>query len=303
MHLLRLAVLATAFAVLISVRSHASEVPDTCPVTKPSDHSFTPPAPYPSVGSFWIGNEKLWTSVTADGIWNGLGHYAPDDSRFRQKLFWWSEYYDWRTENQPELTVTGERLDGPAPHVAADEHANAGWTNDQEHPFMVTGIFIPTLGCWRITGRYKGEELSYVVWVSEECSSNELLASVKPDDPAYADSMNLANTLRDHAFIVKCVLQSKMVHTFEGQTGAAVFKTDHGDFDVLFLPTWQTFDSLEVLERRENGRFLYSFRGIPRPTSPHPINSAHPIYFGKHSNQLFMSSEPELAASIVKSVS
>jgi hypothetical protein len=31
---------------------------------------------------------------------------------------------------------------------------------------MVAGIFIPTLGCWRITGHYRGEELSYVVWVS-----------------------------------------------------------------------------------------------------------------------------------------
>jgi hypothetical protein len=31
---------------------------------------------------------------------------------------------------------------------------------------MVAGIFIPTLGCWKITGHYKGEELSYVVWVS-----------------------------------------------------------------------------------------------------------------------------------------
>ena len=303
MRLLTQAVLTTACTVLMPVGSQASEVPDTCPVTKPSDHPFTPPAPYPSVGSFWIGSEKLWTNVTADGIWNGLPHYTADDSRFRQKLFWWSEGYDWRTENPPELTVTGERLDGPAPHITADEHANAGWTNDREHPFMVTGIFIPTLGCWRITGRYKGEELSYVVWVLQECSSNELLASMKPDDPTYADSINLANMLLDRGFIVKCVLQSKMVDTFEGQTGAAVFKTDHVDFDALFLPTPQTFASLEVIERRENGRFLYWFRGSPHPASAQPINSAHPIYFGKQPNQLFMTSETELAASIVKAVS
>ena len=303
MRLLTQAVLTTACAVLMSVGSQASEVPDTCPVTKPSDHPFTPPAPYPSVGSFWIGSEKLWTNITADGIWNGLGHYAPDDSRLREKLFWWSEYYDWRAENPPELTITGERLDASAPPLTTDEHANAGWANDRDHAFMVAGIFIPTVGCWKITGRYKGEELSYVVWVSEECSSNELLALIKTDDLAYADAMDLARSLQVHGFIVKCVLQSKMVHTFEGQQGAALFRTDQGDFEALFLPKPQTFASLEVIERRENGRLLYWFRGNPRPASPHPIDSAYPIFFGKHMNQLFITSESQLVASIVEALS
>jgi len=31
---------------------------------------------------------------------------------------------------------------------------------------MVDEILIPTLGRWKITGHYKGEELSSVVWVS-----------------------------------------------------------------------------------------------------------------------------------------
>jgi hypothetical protein len=235
-------------------------------------------------------------------VWNGLPHYTPEDSRFRQKLFWWSEGYDWRIENQPELTITGERLDAPAPPITTDEHANNGWTKDPDHPFMVAGIFIPTLGCWKIIGRYKGEELSYVVWVSEECTPNELLATMKSADPAFDDSLKLATTLRSHGFIVKCILQSKMVDTFEGQRGAAVFKTDHGDFDVLFLPMPETFDSLELTERRENRRFLYSFQGRPQPTSPQPIDSAYPIYFEKHENQLFMTSQRELPTLVVKAL-
>jgi len=32
---------------------------------------------------------------------------------------------------------------------------------------MVAGVFIPTLGCWEITGDYKGDKLSYVVWVAQ----------------------------------------------------------------------------------------------------------------------------------------
>jgi hypothetical protein len=143
------------------------EPPDSCPVTKPSQPPFLPPAPYPSDGLVWIGSPKLWTDIPRNGTWRGLPHYTPEDTRFRQKLFWWSQGYDWRSENPPELTITGKRLDGSAPPLSTDPHANAGWTNDRDHAFIVAGIFIPTLGCWKITGHYRGEELSYVVWVSK----------------------------------------------------------------------------------------------------------------------------------------
>ena len=181
-----------------SLQPLSDKIPDSCPVTKVSEHPFIPPAPYPSVGNSWIGTAKLWTFVSANGTWWGLPHYPPEDSRFRQKLFWWHEGYNFRNENPPELTATGKRLDGPAPPITMDERANNGWTSDSNHPFMVVGIFIPTLGCWEITGHYKDEELSYVVWVSaslgqsSECDAHDLLAVLKPNDPAYADATALA---------------------------------------------------------------------------------------------------------------
>lgn len=72
-----------------------------------------------------------------------------------------------RSDDPPNLTVTGRRLDAPAPPLKTDEHANNGWTNDSHHAFMVAGIFIPTLGCWQITGDYKGNRLTFVVLVRE----------------------------------------------------------------------------------------------------------------------------------------
>jgi len=142
------------------------EPPESCPITKASTLPFLPPAPYPSDReNVWIGSNKLWTFVPSDGVWRHLPHYTPDDSRFRQKVFWWSEGYDFRIENPPKFTITGKRLDGPAPPLASDPHANNGWTSDSHHPFIVDGIFIPALGCWQITGHYKDEQLSYVVWV------------------------------------------------------------------------------------------------------------------------------------------
>jgi len=143
-------------------------VPKTCPVTKSPVRPFIPPPPYPAhtdPDRFWFGTEKLWINLPGDGTWRGLVHYIPTDSAFRQKLMWWRQGYDWRAEPQPKLKVTGKRLDSPAPPLVAD-HANAGW-GDRDHPFMMVGIDIPTLGCWEITGHYEDTDLSFVIWVAQ----------------------------------------------------------------------------------------------------------------------------------------
>jgi hypothetical protein len=142
-----------------------SEVPAGCPVTKFSVPSFVPPVPYPTqTDGFWLGSEKLWTMLPKNGTWK-LGHYKPADTTFRQKLFWWRK--DFRGDAQSMLRVTGKRLDSPAPPFITDQHAYASWTDDLEHPFITTGIDIPTVGCWQITGRFKDAELSFVVWVTQ----------------------------------------------------------------------------------------------------------------------------------------
>jgi hypothetical protein len=146
----------------------AASVPQSCPVTQPPSHPFVPPSPYPSQTStdgFWFGSEKLWIQLPANGAWSHLPHYEPTDIAFRQKLQWWRKGYNSRTENIPRLTVTGRRLDSSAPPLTTDEHANnAGVIPDRAS--MMTGIFIPTLGCWQITGDYKGDKLTFVIWVA-----------------------------------------------------------------------------------------------------------------------------------------
>lgn len=136
-----------------------------CPVTQPQDPPFTPPPPYPPDApypdEFWYGTDALWTMLRADGRW---WHLPRTEAGYAQKVFWWREGYNWREEPQPELTVTGQRLDGPAPPLRASRATNAF------HPSfgsaMLVGVDIPTLGCWEITGRYGGHELSFVVWVA-----------------------------------------------------------------------------------------------------------------------------------------
>ena len=152
-----------------SIETATSEViphdpPVSCPITVPQDPAFTPPAPYDSLGfegEFWYGSSSLWTAVRQDGIWEALPH---NPEGYTQKVFWWRDGYVWSQEPQPALKVTGERLDAPAPPLHVSEATNASASDIGSA--MLVGVDMPTLGCWKITGKYADVELSFVVWVA-----------------------------------------------------------------------------------------------------------------------------------------
>ena len=138
--------------------------PVSCPITVPQDPPFMPPAPYDALGfkgEFWYGSSSLWTAVRENGIWEALPHTPKG---YTQKLFWWRDGYSWTEEPQPALTVTGERLDAPAPPLQASEATNASASDIGSA--MLVGIDFPTLGCWKVTGKYADAEISFVVWVA-----------------------------------------------------------------------------------------------------------------------------------------
>lgn len=135
-----------------------------CPVTVPQDPPFTAPPPYspnsPFESNFWYGSNSLWTDLPKDGVWYALPH---NPEGYTQKIFWWREDYIWNEEPEPGLTVTGERLDTPAPPLSVSRATNA--YADDIGSAMLVGVDFPTLGCWKITGNYADAELSFVVWV------------------------------------------------------------------------------------------------------------------------------------------
>jgi hypothetical protein len=146
--------------------SQAESVPPSCQVTVRPTHAFTPPAPYEvDPVAFWWGTEKLWTFVGEPAIWPWLPHKPGHEHEVQpltNKLFWMSVNHNWRAEPHPPLTVTGRRLDGSAPPLLVDQAQNAFF---DPAAAMVIGVYVPTPGCWEITGEYKGEKLSFVVWV------------------------------------------------------------------------------------------------------------------------------------------
>jgi hypothetical protein len=95
-----------------------------------------------------------------DGIWH-LQPYGPD-AAYSQKIQWWRKSYEWRTDMPSKLKVTGERIDSPAPPLTSQSNAS-GTTG---HSFIMSGLNIPTRGCWQKTANYAGDKLTFVVWVA-----------------------------------------------------------------------------------------------------------------------------------------
>jgi hypothetical protein len=131
---------------------------------------------------------------------------------------------------------------------------------------------------------------------SARCHLREMHAQLQKANPAYADAMELAQTLSEHGFIIKCVLGSKMDRLFEGMKGAALFRTNRGDFEALFLPKAQTFAEVNVIEQRRDNEYIYSFQGNPKPWPANRMEGPRRTYFLKHANQLLVIDDDQLRA-------
>ena len=136
-----------------------------CSMTVPQNPVFMPPAPYNTLSSFkdyfWFGSNSLWTIIPANGVWDAL---PLNSEGYTQKILWWREGYVWDQEPEPNLIVTGERLDASAPPLLASKATNA-FASDIGSAMMVS-VDLPTLGCWKINGKYNDAELSFVIWVA-----------------------------------------------------------------------------------------------------------------------------------------
>ncbi len=137
-----------------------------CPVTRP-DPPFIAPAPWPAsppaqYGSEWYGSAALWTMLPVDGeVW----HFPRGGHGISEKSFWWTAGYSSAVDTTPGISVTGTRLDGPGSFVTDPPGTNA---RDDFGEAMLTGIEVPSPGCWRITGHYRDVTLSYVVLIKAD---------------------------------------------------------------------------------------------------------------------------------------
>ncbi len=151
---------------------------DGCPVTVP-ERGFVPPKPYPSeppvlpepFRDVWYGNPGLWIMLDANGsVWDLP---VAEDGHVGNKTLWFSENFTLSAvedfSGDADVAITAVRLDGPAPPVA--ERGGVPSFNREIRNFMLVGLELPQPGCWEVTARYQGAELSYVLYVEDSRSS------------------------------------------------------------------------------------------------------------------------------------
>ena len=105
-------------------------------------------------GSLWVG--ALWP--------HGVVIITPDnvdpDGRLEMK-------FGWYRLTSGFLTITGRRLDTPAP-PASGRASGYGLTG-----FNASGVIFPTEGCWQVTGRVARVTLTFVTFVIKgHCDTN-----------------------------------------------------------------------------------------------------------------------------------
>ena len=129
------------------------------------------------------------------------------------------------------------------------------------------------------------------------CSPREIQLAITKTDPAYGSAMQLAAILRSHGVVVQCVLPSKMASILPQQLGAALFRTDHGDFEALFRPAQQNFSDVLISGGRVNdGYYKYLYKN-PQGRLLGGWEGRQ-AFFLKHGNMLFIASEEAIVAAL-----
>jgi hypothetical protein len=124
----------------------------SCPVTLPNANA--PPGQPGKVS--WYGNGLLWAGITPDGIYAVPQDRVGADGSIGNKLLWVT------TPRWARPTISGERLDAPAPPLRV-LGVNQGSFSGAANPSFMSAVSFPSPGCWRLRARVGDVTLSYVV--------------------------------------------------------------------------------------------------------------------------------------------
>jgi hypothetical protein len=126
-----------------------------CPKTIPS--RVGPPGTSPADLFGWAssyGNGKLWVGgLGPGGVTVPSGAMVGPGGTISWKYGWWRKAVG-------SLTITGRRLDAPAPPLTSDVPSGYGNTG-----FQASGVTFPSEGCWQVTGTTAHTSLTFVTLV------------------------------------------------------------------------------------------------------------------------------------------
>jgi hypothetical protein len=161
-------VIATLTLSTLDTRAADSEkqtpVPDDCPMTLPTEPLYVPPGQDTvETGGpvFLYGTDALFTQLHSDGRWRGI----KSATGTRNKSAWFRKDAEWGEEYPYQLVVTAKRIDADGPMLTVPRVTNMLVGKEQEEVAMLLMLELPERGCWEVTGNYKSDHLSFVVWL------------------------------------------------------------------------------------------------------------------------------------------
>lgn len=101
-----------------------------------------------------FGNDSLWVGGLGEG---GVIRADPSFVQSNGSIGW---KFGWWRIVPGQLTITGRRLDGPAPPLGSSVPDGYG-----PQGFQASGVDFMTEGCWEVTGRLGHAELTFVTFV------------------------------------------------------------------------------------------------------------------------------------------
>jgi len=127
----------------------------TCPLTLPAGVAADgQDRPFAS-SALAFGNSRLWVvPLQEDGVIRAEPSAVESDGSISTKFGWWRI-------TPGKLTISGRRLDGPAPVLRVsvpDGYGSSG--------FQASGVIFPSGGCWEITASVGDGLLSFVTFVT-----------------------------------------------------------------------------------------------------------------------------------------
>ena len=140
------------FCVTLLFDCQFAKADENCPRTIFADKTFS--EPWPQEFS-WFGSDSLAATFPNDGIWPTTvpGH------GIAVKLFWYAPGFEPGMEQ--DFVGRIERLDEGPNDAVIFPPTNAGLAGDVWT--ILTGIDFKSAGCWRVTGKYLGQSLEFVV--------------------------------------------------------------------------------------------------------------------------------------------
>lgn len=142
-----------------------------CPRTLVSPAALAAPL---SSSELWYGSESLAVALSPDGFWPT----TTPGAQIAVKTFWRSDAFRLGTESSLKVEIENLRGGPPTARVTPPTNAYLGTLSELREseqrriPYetvgsrgwrMLVGIDFPDPGCWRVTGEYLGQKLTFVV--------------------------------------------------------------------------------------------------------------------------------------------